>query len=495
MINGSTPSPPMLVFLGGPREFYRDPVYSPNEIYCGPRCETVVDNGVVRSIKIPPGAFDIASLVRQLPAAQKPEIVVVQIDRTAQTLARNLDQLDCIKVLQITDSHHMTGPISFILDYLQSERYDFIISEPCRHHLHYFTEAGFPGVHWLPLINLNVHPQPPDQDLRYGAVFVGSLGAHHPVRQQILAHVQASGIPVGITQLPQAKAAEVFAQAAVTLNVSLNGDLNLRVLEALGAGGFLMTDRVSPQCGLLDLFDDGKELVTYTDEADLVDKLRHYLANPAAGREIRRRGLARFRAEQAPEVKVRQFFDLVLNGREDPAFALTREPRCRRPRGVPAAGLLARLRAYELVQEEHRKARRPLLLATTGVSDLLLTDLADLPRLEILAQCGGEMHARQRQHAHVANGVAGRIVLVGELPRAPGGGRPTLLLLGPGDVGRLLDGTGDDPVDRLGRPEMVLVEEGMLALDGATLGALTSAMIRRGYTPTDPALPAFARSL
>ena len=68
--------------------------------------------------------------------------------------------------------------------------------------------------------------------------FVGQVGRFHPYRRWVLQQVQAAGLPLETLRGTLAQTADIYADSQITLNISLNGDLNLRVFEALAAGGF-----------------------------------------------------------------------------------------------------------------------------------------------------------------------------------------------------------------------------------------------------------------
>ena len=97
-------------------------------------------------------------------------------------------------------------------------------------------------------------------------------------------------MPLRILSCPAEQAARHYGEAHITFNCSLNGDLNMRVFETLGAGGFLLTDRLSPQSGLERLFRDGAHLALYDSPDDLIAKIEYYLDRPDEAAEIARRG-------------------------------------------------------------------------------------------------------------------------------------------------------------------------------------------------------------
>ncbi|MCW5852086.1 MAG: glycosyltransferase family 1 protein [Anaerolineae bacterium] len=78
-----------------------------------------------------------------------------------------------------------------------------------------------------------------------------------------------------------------YVQARIVPNISRRDDVNLRVFEALGAGAFLLTNRV-PALGKL--FEDGKHLATYDTISEAVEKARYYLEHHAEREAIARAG-------------------------------------------------------------------------------------------------------------------------------------------------------------------------------------------------------------
>ena len=70
---------------------------------------------------------------------------------------------------------------------------------------------------------------------------------------------------------------EVFRKSKINLNMtlrSITSGISLRVYDILGAGGFCLTNY---QEDIAKLFKDGEELVMFTDENDMLNKLEYYL--------------------------------------------------------------------------------------------------------------------------------------------------------------------------------------------------------------------------
>jgi len=82
-----------------------------------------------------------------------------------------------------------------------------------------------------------------------------------------------------------------YAQARVSVNFSINNDINMRTFEAMGAGALVVTNKIFNN-GFEDLFKDGEHLVTYKDITthEFEDKIRYYLEHPDEAEQIARNG-------------------------------------------------------------------------------------------------------------------------------------------------------------------------------------------------------------
>jgi O-antigen biosynthesis protein len=72
--------------------------------------------------------------------------------------------------------------------------------------------------------------------------------------------------------------ARAYSESRLVFNRSLRNDINMRVFEALACGSLLITNDLTDN-GQDELFQDGIHLATYSDEDDLLDKIRYYLRN------------------------------------------------------------------------------------------------------------------------------------------------------------------------------------------------------------------------
>lgn len=86
-------------------------------------------------------------------------------------------------------------------------------------------------------------------------------------------------------------AARKFSQSKVVFNISIKDDLNMRVFETLSTGSFLLTNWIPT---LSELFEDGKDLVTYKTLDEMVEKARYYIKHDDEREEIAASGYKKF---------------------------------------------------------------------------------------------------------------------------------------------------------------------------------------------------------
>lgn len=105
----------------------------------------------------------------------------------------------------------------------------------------------------------------------------------------------------------------LLAESRVTLNrhiAAAEGKANnMRLYEATGVGALLITEAAP---NLADIFEPGREVVTYDGSKDLVDKARHYLEHDDERRAIAAAGQARTLREHTYDHRVRELVALLV---------------------------------------------------------------------------------------------------------------------------------------------------------------------------------------
>jgi len=354
---------------------------SEQQIIVGPNYTTHKDGSTVRTLKVAPGRYDLAALVFSLPTAQRPDLTIVMADAFQNCVPENLADVPGRKLLLVADTHHGDSPLQKMLAYARQEPFDRIVVTHDPHHLHWFTEADIAPATYIPNFNCAYFPPRWVEQRRAAIGFVGQAGQFHPRRRYLVQEIQKAGLPLIVQRAPAPVAATFYDSMQIAFNCSLNGDLNMRVFEVMAAGGFLVTDRLSPQSGLSTLFRSGEEYVEYDDIDDLLKVLRHYLANPAECLNIAKAGHAAYLERHHPQHRIRELLDFAF-GRSP--VALCHDQRAAPGRCDFGQQLDERVRAYELFQGLSLRNERIIVLADAELGTRAISDLVDLPRLLVL---------------------------------------------------------------------------------------------------------------
>ena len=341
-----------------------------------------------KAIAVPPGEFSIDIILDKLPSHFYPDFVHLSA-RNMSFIPRELEKLKCPKLMKIGDTFHLgDGSLTSIVEYCQLLQCDYHWGYQGVQHLHFFVEAGLKNVFWLPGTPVIDHYIPQKQESNssydYDIVFRGSQSKHHIYRSRLLTFLQDSGINIDISRKPYIECLEDYRKSRIVFNCGLNSDSNRRIFEVLMAGGFLLTDRLSVQSGLFSLFQEGVDLECYGDENELLQKIDFYLNNPQKAEQIALSGHQKLIYRYNQQAMWQKLYRYVLQGEIEAPFRLEQDRRVLyfdKPRNEKAFDV--RLKVYELIQEIHRLNSRIKLLYWKGANKELLSDLADLPRLDI----------------------------------------------------------------------------------------------------------------
>jgi spore maturation protein CgeB len=191
--------------------------------------------------------------------------------------------------------------------------------------VHYLPECFNPDRHWLPKDPL-VHDDTYTCDIT-------TAGSQHSWRTAFYEHlsefnVKLWGSPAPMWMVPGQAAAMyqgrpvhdhektlAFRGAKVVINnihCSEIWGVNARCFEIAGAGGFQMVDW---RPGLAQLFEDGKELITFRSIADLKCKLAYWLPRESERGTIAEAGMRRAHADHTYVLRLQLLLD-TLAGKE-----------------------------------------------------------------------------------------------------------------------------------------------------------------------------------
>ncbi|MFV9507626.1 MAG: CgeB family protein [Oscillochloridaceae bacterium umkhey_bin13] len=193
---------------------------------------------------------------------------VLFIESPASYFPRGLEKISCPTACYIIDIHLGTRlKLQFLpfFDYVFCAQKDYIPLLQ-RHHQQ---------VSWLPLACDPVIHGKQSLSKTSEVGFVGN--SYASVRRSALLSAIEKEFSINDYHKMYAKEllSTVYSQAKIVFNCSINGDVNMRVFEALASGTLLLTDRV--ENGLYDLFDEGVHLITYENENEMLQCIRYFL--------------------------------------------------------------------------------------------------------------------------------------------------------------------------------------------------------------------------
>ena len=103
----------------------------------------------------------------------------------------------------------------------------------------------------------------------------------------------------------------VFANSKINLNMTIPNiktGIPLRVWDIMGAGGFVLTNH---QLELDMYFEDGKDLVTYSNNHDMLEKIKFYLENDSLRNEIAARGADKVRKYHTYDERIKYMLQIL----------------------------------------------------------------------------------------------------------------------------------------------------------------------------------------
>jgi predicted SAM-dependent methyltransferase len=92
------------------------------------------------------------------------------------------------------------------------------------------------------------------------------------------------------------------------IDLTKNETANMRIFEATGEGVFLLTEYHK---NLENIFTPGKEIETFSDEKELIDKIKYYLSHDNERNEIALNGQKKCLADHSLDIRIQQFDDII----------------------------------------------------------------------------------------------------------------------------------------------------------------------------------------
>jgi len=255
-----------------------------------------------------------------LPSGWGPHLVV-GIAQADTAILRTAARFACPTALIAIDTWQCPD------DYLFARQFDFVFAAQ-REFVPLLTAAGARYVEWLPLACAPDAHHPISSERDFDVSFVGSWKHRvHRRRAGLLSALQKNFRVAAQDRVFGEDVCDIMCRGKLMFNHSAVEELNMRIFEAMCMGGPLLTNREAAYNGLLDLFEDGKHLIVYSDEGELIEKVRYYLDCPADREAIARAGRAEVLAKHTYRHRVDRILEVAMQHVPDIAGRATSAPR------------------------------------------------------------------------------------------------------------------------------------------------------------------------
>lgn len=217
--------------------------------------------------------------------------------------------------------------------------------------------AGHEQVYWLPLAAApHVHRRLGLPRI-YDVGFVGNISYAHrstPRARRLKAIAARWRTNDFYRQYMPAEVGEVYSQSRIVFNTSIAGDVNMRVFEGTACGALVVTN--STANGLNELFEVGREIVTYENDVDLFDKIVYYLEHEDERQAIAQAGYERTCAQHTYLHRMKWLLERVT----DPSFRLLAPMRgaSRNERWAARRDVYTHLHAFDAILDASRQRER-----------------------------------------------------------------------------------------------------------------------------------------
>jgi hypothetical protein len=233
--------------------------------------------------------------------------LLVAIDPIGVRFPSDLDKSPCPTAIYLIDVHQNLEhrlKLAHCFDYVFVAQKDY---------LPVFIDAGIKNVFWLPLAcDPTFHLSPEATEAKHYEIgFVGNFGAGDGQRQKIL-NIMSQRFKMN--DLRRSYRPEeiglIYSRSELVFNWSINGDVNMRIFEALCSGRLLLTNMVPN--GLEELFTDKKHLVIYHSINELIELAQYYLDHPVEREAIARNGQQEVLANHTYQHRAEQILSTIF---------------------------------------------------------------------------------------------------------------------------------------------------------------------------------------
>lgn len=299
------------------------PYFSEQMVFVGPNLDKNSKNMgqegsfVKGRINVGTGPVDLNPILEKVSDIFEPDILICWYNPLGDKLI-NTDCFKGIKVMIAGDCHHMFRPIESHIHYIEQEKFDFVINGD-RRMVQIFEDIIPSRNFWLPG-NL-AFPKfiAPLKNPLKKIVHVGQTSNIHINRYLYLQNFKSYGLPIDNIQLDQKEIHDVYNRYAITLNISLNGDINARWYHVPSAGGVLIANELSKTTGFRKLYSND-EIPTFASPTEGCSLLKRFLKDDELRYETALKAQKRYKETFSRYLVLKQFFNIINSKEIDPFF-------------------------------------------------------------------------------------------------------------------------------------------------------------------------------
>lgn len=236
-----------------------------------------------------PGLFAIDRALAQ--TGFRPDLLVQTEVLGPRVLLVGLAAVDCLKLFWSVDTH-----LNAFWHVHYGALFDAVATTQASW-VPRLRRLGLRQVFALPWCGLSAKAPAPFADRSQAVAFCGRLGKKRPLRQRFARHLRERFQATLVQDVPRRDLLALYGDTCLAPNESIAGEINFRLFEAASMGCLVLTQTNDD---LPALFTPGREVDTYADAAELDEKLRFWLARPAAMERLGRQARARVLAEHLP---------------------------------------------------------------------------------------------------------------------------------------------------------------------------------------------------
>ncbi len=306
-------------------------------------------NHLEHTVSLP--MLHIDRLIQTIPGDFVPDCIV-SFDNSAPITFSGLEEINIPTIFYGVDAQHhfaLHRYLNEVFDYAFTAQKDFIP----------FYHEWEQQVEWMPLW-ASRYIEPNYDNKEYGAVFIGTLNKE--LNPERVTFFEALGEKASVL-CTTGGFWEFFPKSEIVINQTVKLDLNFRVFEAMMSGSLLLTEY--SQNGLLELFEEGKHLVTYqkNNVEQAAELIAYYTSHPEEARKIGGAGRELILEKHTPMARAMRLAEVIRtvkkknSKRKFQAMAINhlclgRTSKTQDP-GVKLLAVTAALKSFEYSVEYH----------------------------------------------------------------------------------------------------------------------------------------------